>query len=132
MRRTIFLSALIISSVLAQSADVSGTWSGEMRQQQASGDVARVALVFALQQTAGRITGTAGQAEGTGQAIRDAKLEADRLTFAVTAPGERAGDQGPTWTFDLRVSGTRMEGRAEGTYGDRSLGSTEVVMQRVK
>lgn len=132
MRRTMFLSTLMIAGVLAQSADVSGRWTGEMRQQQASGDVARVALVFALQQTAGRITGTAGQAEGTGQAIRDAKLEGERLSFAVTAPRERSGEQGPTWTFDLRVSGTRMEGKAEGKYGDRLLGSTEVVMQRAK
>jgi len=132
VRRTIFLTALVISGVLAQSVDVSGTWTGEMQQKQQSGDVAHAALVFALKQTASQVTGTAGQKEGSGNAIKDARLEGDRLTFSLTAPGEHEGEQGPTWKFDLRVSGTRMEGRAEGTYGERSLGSTDVVMNRSK
>ena len=130
MRRTILLTALVISGVLAQSVDVSGTWNGEMQQKQQNGDVAHGALFFALKQTVGQITGTAGQTEGSGNAIKEARLEGDRLTFSVTAPGEHEGEQGPTWKFDLRVSGTRMEGRAEGAYGDRSLGSTDVVMNR--
>ena len=132
MRRSIFLTALValvISSAIAQSADVSGTWTGEMRQKQDSGDVAHAAVVFVLKQAAGQVTGKAGQTEGSGQPINDAKLEGDRLTFSVTAP---AGEKGPTWKFDLKVSGTRMEGRAEGTKGEHSLGSTDVVMNRSK
>jgi hypothetical protein len=132
MRRSIFLTALVISSAIAQAADVSGTWTGEMQQKQSSGDVAHGALVFVLKQSAGQVTGTAGQTEGSGNAIQDAKLEGDRLTFSLTAPGEHEGGQGPTWKFDLKVSGARMEGRAEGTYGGRSLGSTDVVMTRSK
>jgi hypothetical protein len=130
MRRSMFLTALVtlvISGAIAQSADVSGTWTGEMQQKQDSGDVAHAALVFVLKQTAGQVTGKAGQAEGSGQPINDAKLEGDRLTFSVTPP---AGEKGPTWKFDLKVSGTRMEGRAEGTNGDHPLGSTDVVMNR--
>ena len=132
MRRSIFLTALValvISSAIAQSADVSGTWTGEMLQKQDSGDAAHAALVFVLKQAAGQVTGKAGQTEGSGQPINDAKLEGDRLTFSVTAP---AGEKGPTWRFDLKVSGTRMEGRAEGNKGDHSLGSTDVVMNRSK
>jgi hypothetical protein len=132
MRRSIFLTALVallISGAIAQSADVSGTWTGEMQQKQDSGDAARAALVFVLKQVAGQVTGKAGQTEGSGQPINDAKLEGDRLTFSVTAP---AGETGPTWKFDLKVSGTHMEGRAEGTKGNHSLGSTDVVMNRSK
>jgi hypothetical protein len=103
-----------------------------MQQKQQSGDVAHAALVFALKQTAGQVTGTAGPAEGSGHVIKEARLEGDRLTFLLTTPGEHEGEQGPTWKFDLRVSGTRMEGRAEGTYRDRSLGSTDIVMNRSK
>jgi hypothetical protein len=132
MRRTIILTSLVISSVLAQTVNVSGTWTGEMRQKQQSGDVAHAALFFALKQTAGQITGTAGETEASGYAIKDARLEGDRLTFSTTAPGEHKGEQGPTWRFDLRVSGTHMEGLAEGAYGDRPLGSTDVVMNRSK
>ena len=132
MRRTILLTSLVISGVLAQSVDVSGTWAGEMQQKQEGGDAAHASLVFTLKQTARQIAGTAGQTEGSGSAIKEARLEGDRLTFSVTTPGEHQGEQGPTWKFDLRVSGTRMEGRAEGTYGDRSLGSTDVVMNRSK
>ena len=129
MRRPIFLAALValvISGAIAQAADVSGTWNGEMQQKQDSGDMAHAALVFVLKQTDGQITGKAGP-EGSGQPISDAKLEGDRLTFSVPPP---AGEKGPTWKFDLKVSGTRMEGRAQGTNGDHSLGSTDVVMNR--
>jgi hypothetical protein len=103
-----------------------------MQQKEESGDVAHAALFLALKRTAGQITGTAGQTEGSGNAIKEARLEGDRLTFSLTAPGEHTGEQGPTWKFDLKVSGTHMEGRAEGAYGDRSLGSTDVVMNRSK
>ena len=132
MRRSIFLAALtslVISGAIAQSGDVSGTWTGEMQQKQQSGDVAHAAVVFVLKQAAGQVTGKAGQTEVSGQPINDAKLEGDRLTFSVTAP---AGEKGPTWKFDLKVSGTRMKGRAEGTREDHSLGSTDVVMNRSK
>jgi hypothetical protein len=132
MRRTIFLTALVISGVLAQSVDVSGRWTGEMQQKQQSGDVAHTALVFALKQTAGQVSGTAGPTEESGNAIKEARLEGDHLTFSVTAPGDHQGEKGPKWNFDLRVSGTRMEGRAEGAFGDRSLGFTDVVMTRLK
>jgi hypothetical protein len=132
VRRTIFLTTLVISGVLAQSVDVTGTWTGEMQQKQQSGDVAHSALVFALKQTAGQVTGTGGPAEGSGHAIKEATLEGNHLTFSLTAPGEHEGERGPTWKFDLRVSSTRMEGRAEGTYGERSLGSTDVVLNRSK
>jgi hypothetical protein len=132
MRRSIIpavLVALTISGAIAQPADVSGTWNGEMQQKQDSGGVAHAALVFVLNQADGQVTGTAGQTEGSGQPINDAKLEGDHLTFSVAAP---AGGNGPTWRFDLKLSGTRMEGRAQGTRGDHSLGSTEVVMNRSK
>jgi hypothetical protein len=132
MRRSIILTSLVISGVMAQSVNVSGAWTGEMQQKQQSGDVAHAALFFSLKQNAGQITGTAGETEASGHAIKDARLEGDRLTFSTTAPGEHEGEQGPTWKFDLRVSGAHMEGRAEGAYGDRSLGSTDVVMNRSK
>jgi hypothetical protein len=132
MHRSIFftaLVALVISGAIAQSANVSGTWTGEMQQKQDSGDVAHAALVFVLKQAAGQVTGKAGQTEASGQPINDVKLQGDRLTFSATAP---AGEKGPTWKFDLKVSGIRMEGRAEGTNGDHSLGFTDVVMYRSK
>lgn len=131
MRRSIFLIGLVvlvISNSIAQSSEVSGTWTGEMQQKQNSGQVAHAALVFVLKQAAGQVTGEAGP-EGSSHPINDAKLEGGRLTFSVTAP---AGEKGPTWKFDLKVSGTRMEGRAEGTNGDRSLGSADVSMNRSK
>lgn len=93
-----------------------------------SGDVAHVALVFVLNQADGQVTGEAGP-ERSGEPFNEAKLAGDRLTFSVTPS---AGEKGPTWKFDLKLSGTCMEGRAEGTNGGRILGSTEVVMNRRK
>ena len=87
MRRTILLTALVISGILAQSVDVSGTWNGEMQQKQQNEEVAHGTRFLALKQTAGQITGTAGQTEGSGNAIREARLEGDRLIFSITAPG---------------------------------------------
>ena len=133
MRRSIFVAALVallISGAIAQSVDVSGTWTGEMQQKQDNGGVAHAALVFVLKQAAGQVTGKAGQTEGSGLPINDAKLEGDRLTFSVTGPADNEGEMGLTWKFDLKISGTRMEGRAEGTRGDHALGSTDVVMNR--
>lgn len=131
MRRSIFVIALVVLSIsnsIAQSSEVSGTWTGEMQQKQSSGQVAHAALVFVLKQTAGQVTGEAGP-EGSSQPINDAKFEGSRLTFSVTPP---TGEKGPTWKFDLKVSGTLMEGRAEGTNGDHSLGSADVSMSRSK
>ena len=88
-------------------------------------------MVFPVE-TRGHLSVLAGQTEGSGQPINEAKLEGDRLTFSVTVPAEKAGEKGPTWKFDLKVSGTRMEGRAEGTKGDRSLGSTDVVNESLE
>ena len=133
MRPSIFVAALValfISGATAQSVGVSGTWTGEMQQKQNNGEVAHAALVLVLKQAAGQVTGKAGQTKESGRPINDAKLEGDHLTFSVTAPAERAGEKGPTWKFDLKVSGTRLEGRAEGTKGDHSLGSTDVAMNR--
>lgn len=132
IRRSILLAALVglvISGAIAESTDVSGTWTGEMQQKQDSGDVAHAALVFVFKQAGGQITGKAGQTEESGQPINDVRLEGDRLTFSVTAPADKSG---PTWKFDLKISGTHMEGRAEGTRGAHSLGSTDVVMNRLK
>ena len=130
-RRSMFLITLValgVSNSMAQSSGVSGTWTGEMQQKQDSGQVAHAGLVFVLKQATGQVTGEAGPG-GSSQPINDAKLEGGRLTFSVTAP---AGEKGPTWNFDLKVSGTHMEGRAEGTNGGHSLGSADVSMDRSK
>ena len=132
MRRSIFLIALValgISNSIAQSSEVSGTWTGEMQQKQNSGQVAHAALVFVLKQAAGQVTGEAGPEGSSSQPINNAKLEGGRLSFSVAPPG---GEKGPTWKFDLKLSGTHMEGRAEGKNGDHSLGSADVSMNRSK
>jgi hypothetical protein len=132
MRPLIFLVALAGSALMAESVDISGTWTGEMRQKQQSGDVAHIALVFELTQTDGVVTGTAGPSEHSENPIHDARLDGDRLTFTVSPLAADGGESSPTWKFQLKVSNTRMDGTAEGSYRNRSLGSTEVVMSRSK
>lgn len=126
MCRLILLAALAVSATSAQSVQIAGRWRGEMRQEQPNGDVMRARLVFVFEQTNDRITGMGGPAEDPNSPIRDAMLKGHRLTFSVPP----AAENGPTWMFDLRVSGTRMEGRGEGARGDRSLGSADVTMNR--
>lgn len=135
MRRSILLLALValeVSAAIAQSAEVSGTWTGQMEQKQDNGTVAHAQLAFVLKQVDGQVTGKVGETEASGWPIDDARLEGDHLTFSVTAPAENAGEKGPTWKFNLKVSGTRMEGRAQGSSGDHSLGSTDVAVTRSK
>ena len=126
MRRLILVAALVVSAMSAQSVQVAGRWTGEMRQKQPNGDVVRGRLVFVLQQAGEHVIGMGGSAEDPDTPIRDARLEGDRLTFFVPATAE----DGPTWKFDLRASGHRMAGRGEGSRGNQSLGSTEVAMNR--
>jgi hypothetical protein len=114
------------------AATVAGTWSGGVEQKTNDGRTGRMSMLVELKQDGDRVSGTAGPDNSNQAPIQDARLDGQHLTFSVTLPPPPGSDAGPTWKFDLTVSGNRMEGRSEGTMGARSLGITQVVLTRQK
>ncbi len=94
------------------------------------GQIGNQKLVFKLKQSGDQVSGTAGPGENAQSPIQDARLQGDHLTFSVTGPGESGAGSGPTWKFELTVSGERLDGRAEGTLKGQFLGKVKVVMSR--
>ena len=114
------------------AASMGGTWSGIMEQKTEDGRTGRMSMLVQLKQDGDRVSGTAGP-DNTNQApIQDPRLNEQHFTFSVTLPPPPGSDAGPTWRFELTVSGNRMEGKGEGNMGARSLGTTQVVLTRQK
>jgi hypothetical protein len=121
----LLLGCLLVSVPCVAAASVSGTWKGTMQQKSDDGQAGKAAIAFHLKQEGRQVSGSAGPTGEEAKPIRDAKLQGDRLTFTVgDAPG-------PSWKFDLTVSGDTMQCTGEGTSpSGRSMGSTEVSMSR--
>ena len=99
-----------------------------MEQKSDDGRTGRMSLLFEVKQEGNRVSGRAGPDPSNQAPMQDLRLDGSHLTFSVTLPPPPGSDAGPTWKFDLTVSGNGMEGRSEGTMGDRSLGITQVVL----
>lgn len=119
MRKTmnvVLFVAVAVSLLSARPAmDVSGTWSGQLK------DPAGVTgnIRFVLKQVGDQISGGAGPSEKqTLPQIYEGKLEGDHLTFSV----DDADDNGfkLTYHMDLTVTGDRIVGKANGRSGDRT------------
>src|SRR5215472_11542329 len=125
--KVIFLALLGVSA-----ASIGGTWSGMMEQKTDDGRTGRMSMQVQLKQNGDQLSGTAGPNETNQAPIQGARLEGSHLAFSVTLAPPPGSDSGPTWKFELTVSGDRMEGKADGRMGERSLGATQVVLIRQK
>ena len=123
---------ILLPMLAVAAANVGGTWSGMMEQKADNGRTGRMSMLVQLKQDGDQLSGTAGPNENNQAPIQGAKLDGTHLAFSVTLLPPPGSDAGPTWRFDLTVSGDRMQGKAEGSMGERSLGTTEVVLLRRK
>lgn len=105
------------------AADVTGTWRGtittEMARDTSGG---QIPAYLALQQSDGKITGSAGGSEKMLFKIKEGKIEGDRLTV-VASPRE-----GAELRFNLTVKGEVLEGEVE--ENGRNIGTAKLKRER--
>lgn len=95
--------ALAISAI---AQDVSGKWSGLLSSKGSQGP--NETTVYAvLQQTAGRITGTAGPDKAHQWPIRNCRIEGSKIT------GETAAWEGIIFRFTLSAAGADIQGNVD-------------------
>ncbi|MBS1854460.1 MAG: hypothetical protein JST11_03770 [Acidobacteria bacterium] len=88
--------------MLACAADVSGKWAGKTRMS-ISGRIEEDTMFLTLKQEGARVTGTAGPTQEQQAAIRNGKIEEDRVTFELPVPNG-------IFVFDVRLAGDRLKG----------------------
>lgn len=118
------LTALCIFFVAALgAANVTGTWRGaiitEMARQTTGG---QIPAYMSLEQSDGKVTGSAGASEKMLFKIRRGSIEADRLTV------EASPKQGSVLRFILTLNGNRLEGEVE--ENGRIIGTAKLTKER--
>jgi hypothetical protein len=108
-RISIFLAAMTSVVAAASSADISGTWLGEIKGQ----DGGKGTVRFVLVQSGSQISGTAGPSDSqTPPRVYNAKLDGDH--FICSADDTDANGLSLTYNFDLTIDGDQMTGKAHG------------------
>jgi hypothetical protein len=120
MRKTlsvVLLIAAAVSLLLAKSGmNVTGSWTGEVRDQEGGTGKVR----FVLMQEGEEISGTAGPVEKQNPPhVRDAKLDGNHLTLSADDTDDKSGLTA-RYSFDLSVANDHMQGKAYGRSGERT------------
>jgi hypothetical protein len=120
MRKTLSVAlfiAVALSLLLAKSGiNVTGTWTGEVRDQEGGTGKVR----FVLVQERDQISGTAGPVEKQNPGhVHDAKLDGNHLTLSADDTDDKSGLTS-TYSFDLTVANDQMQGNVYGRSGDRT------------
>ena len=119
--RLMALCTLLAAALAA--ADVTGTWRGTITSEMARDtNSGQIPAYMALQQSDGKITGSAGGSEKMLFKIREGKIEGDRLTV-VASPRE-----GAELRFNLTVKGDVLEGEVE--ENGRGIGTAKLKRER--
>jgi hypothetical protein len=103
--------------LLAKSGmNVTGSWTGEVRDQEGGTGKVR----FVLMQEGEQISGTAGPVEKQNPPhVRDAKLDGNHLTLSADDTDDKSGLTA-RYSFDLSVANDHMQGKAYGRSGERT------------
>jgi hypothetical protein len=120
MRKTLSVAlwiAAAVSLLLAKSGmNVTGSWTGEVRDQEGGTGKVR----FVLMQEGEQISGTAGPVEKQNPPhVRDAKLDGNHLTLSADDTDDKSGLTA-RYSFDLSVANDHMQGKAYGRSGERT------------
>jgi hypothetical protein len=119
MTRLWLLPCLTIAlTALLSAADVSGKWTGNVEVDDPSeGSTMNVPVRAEFQQKAGVISGSVGRhEEAESEPIQDAKMDGNKLTFAVTAHEANA-----TFKFVLTLDGDKLEGEMSGNMDGQQM-----------
>jgi hypothetical protein len=109
-------SILALTLFLAfNSSNLSGTWTGEMKDNEGGVGGAYLQLI----QDGTRITGTTGASKDRTWPIQNAIYSNGQLTFAAISTDPESGSQS-RWIFDLKVDNDHMSGTAEGARDGHS------------
>jgi len=116
------LAAILLSATLALAADVSGNWSGKTRLS-LNGRVEEDTMYLALQQAGSSVTGTAGPTAQEQAAIRNGRIDGNRVTFELPVPNG-------VFQFDVNLEGDKLKGGIVATAQGQSFQATVEVERK--
>jgi hypothetical protein len=104
--KTIFCF-LLLSALTLTAGELTGKWSGSCDITNSQGETRADTALMNLKLSGNAVTGTVGPNEGEQMAIRNGKLEGNKLTFDLE-------DDGGTISADLVFDGDSIRGTATG------------------
>lgn len=120
MKKLLSVLALLLfalSPALAKAADITGTWTGEMKGPDGN---ANFQLSFTFKQDGTKFTGTVQGPQGDPLPITDGKLDGDKLTFTVSFNGMTINHEGTINGDEIKMT-TKSD---QGFGGDMVLKRT--------
>lgn len=123
MGRIRAVAAFLIAAALVWAADFSGQWAGKTKLS-IDGQTQEDTMHFSLKQSGDRLTGTAGPTPQQQAAIRNGKIDGNRITFETPVP------QG-VFQFDLTLDDGHLKGTLIASAQGQSFRAT-VDATRVK
>jgi hypothetical protein len=122
MKMTVLvLCLMLLAASSALAADVSGVWTGTLTPDgRDNGDTA----LLILRQDGDKLTGTGGPNQSEQRPIANGAIKGDRITFEVQAAESRV------ISFDLKVAGDQLTGRAEMRQDGQVRGAATINLKR--
>src|SRR3569623_589148 len=110
MKKLLPLLALLLfalSPALAKAADITGTWTGEMKGPDGN---ANFQLSFTFKQDGTKFTGTVQGPQVNPLPITDGKLDGDKLTFTVSFNGMTINHEGTINGDEIKMTSKSDQG----------------------
>jgi hypothetical protein len=114
------LSALLLLSMAALAADITGNWEVTISATAPDGTTNSDSGIASLQQNGNVVTGSVGQDEARLTPISEGAVKDDKITFKASPRPER------TMTFELTIKGEKLVGIVTRT-GDSRVANVEFV-----
>jgi hypothetical protein len=109
------VAALLLTSMPAFAADVTGKYTGIVEFQNANGESRKSDAYMDLKQEGEKLTGVAGPSSMETIPIQNGKVDGDTLTFEV------APDHGPVLKIVLKHADGKLTGEATGDQDGRIM-----------
>jgi hypothetical protein len=124
MRR--LLSILAVFTLSLAAADVTGKWSGTIEVKRNGEAKTEPALVI-LKQEGAVLTGSGGPNESEQHAMRNGKVDGNKITFEIALGGERV------MQFNLTAAGEQIDGDVTApSKNDAAPESARLSLKRIK
>ena len=112
---------VLLCTVFAAGADVSGTWTGSITPEGRNAEPLR----FTLVQDGSKVTGTGGPSQTEQYPIQNGQVKDGRITLQVM-------NRDRTFSFDLVVMGDEISGKAQLERGGEIRGTATVSLRPEK
>jgi hypothetical protein len=97
--------ALLVSSMIASAADVTGKWEGKITGQREDGSTSEDTALLILEQKGTAISGTVGGNEEDQHPITSGRIEGNKITIAA-----KNANNGREYQLELTLDGDGMSG----------------------